>query len=114
MDAVARLAGLPPPEPDASWASRAPDSARSTAPYRIYNVGSNRPIDLSRCIEVLEQALGRKAQRKLMPMQLGDVPSTWADASDLIRDSGAPLDTPLELGLKELADWFLTYRRPSK
>ncbi len=82
-------------------------------PYRLYNIGSNRPIELLRYIEVLEQCLGRKAQRVMKPLQPGDVPDTFADVTELIRDVGYKPDTPIEVGVRNFVDWFRQYYRLS-
>src|SRR5579863_2683643 len=86
--------------PDPRWNSAAPDPASSSAPYRLYNIGSNRPIQLLRYIEVLEDCLGRKAERIMKPLQPGDVPDTFADVSELIADVGYKPDTPVEVGVR--------------
>jgi UDP-glucuronate 4-epimerase len=95
--------------PDPAWNSDAPDPSSSYAPYRIYNIGNQRPVTLLRYIEVLEQCLGRTAQKNLVPMQLGDVPDTWADVEALARDVGYRPSTPLEEGVKHFVDWYLKY-----
>jgi UDP-glucuronate 4-epimerase len=97
------------PEPDLQWQSDQPDPGSSRAPYRIYNIGSNRPIPLLRYIEVLEECLGRKAEKIFLPMQPGDVEDTFADVSELIRDIGYKPSTPLEQGVGNFVDWFRTY-----
>jgi UDP-glucuronate 4-epimerase len=75
------------PQGNPQWSGAAPDPGSSTAPWRIYNIGNNRPEELMRVVAILEQELGRKAERQLLPMQLGDVPATYADIDDLARDS---------------------------
>lgn len=97
------------PQPDPAWRSESPDPASSAAPYRLYNIGSNRPVDLLRYIELLEQALGRKAERQLLPMQPGDVPDTYADVQALIDDVGYRPDTPVETGVARFVEWYLAY-----
>jgi UDP-glucuronate 4-epimerase len=97
------------PVPDPAWDSANPDPASSSAPYRLYNIGSNRPIQLLRYIEVLEDCLGRKAQQVMKPMQLGDVPDTFADVDELIADVGYKPDTPIEVGVRNFVDWFKEY-----
>ncbi len=98
--------------PDLKWDSDAPDPATSSAPYRIYNIGNQRPVALLRYIEVLEQCLGKQAQKNLLPMQLGDVPDTWANADALARDVGYRPGTELELGVKNFVEWYLSYYHP--
>jgi UDP-glucuronate 4-epimerase len=93
------------------WDSAHPDPASSRVPYRLYNIGSNRPIELLRYIEVLEQCLGRKAERVMKPLQPGDVPDTFADVTELIRDVGYKPDTPIEVGVRKFVDWFRDYYR---
>jgi UDP-glucuronate 4-epimerase len=95
--------------PNAEWSGADPDPATSQAPYRVYNIGNQRPIELMRYIEVLEQCLGRKAQKNLLPLQLGDVPDTWADVEDLAADVGYRPSTPIEVGVKRFVDWYVDY-----
>ncbi|MEW8428309.1 MAG: NAD-dependent epimerase/dehydratase family protein, partial [gamma proteobacterium symbiont of Ctena orbiculata] len=97
------------PQPDPEWDSDHPDSATSTAPYRLYNIGNNQPVELMRYIELLEESLGRKAEINMLPLQDGDVVATYADVSDLIADTGYKPDTRLETGVAEFAHWFLEY-----
>ena len=97
--------------PDPDWNGERPDPATSRAPYRLYNIGNNRPVELMHYIEVLEQCLGRKAERNLLPMQVGDVPDTWADAEDLVRDVGYRPSTPVEEGVAKFVAWYLDYYR---
>jgi len=99
------------PTPDPAWNSADPDPASSSAPYRLYNIGSNRPIELLRYIEVLENCLGRKAERIMKPLQLGDVPDTFANVDELIADVGYKPDTPIEVGVRNFVDWFKDYYR---
>ena len=97
------------PEADPTWSSDSPDPARSNAPYRVYNIGSGRPIGLLRFIEILEKALGRRAIKNFLPMQPGDVPATYADVADLIRDVGYRPETKLEDGVRAFVDWYRAY-----
>jgi UDP-glucuronate 4-epimerase len=99
--------------PDPRWDGDDPDPATSRAPYRLYNIGNNRPVELMRYIEVLEQCLGRKAEKNLLPLQVGDVPDTWADAEDLVRDVGYRPSTPVEEGVARFVAWYLDYYRES-
>ena len=96
---------------DAAWNSADPDPATSRAPYRVYNIGSNRPIELLRYIEVLEDCLGRKATRVMLPMQSGDVPDTWADVSELVSAVGYQPATPIEVGVRNFVEWYRGYFR---
>lgn len=91
------------------WNSDDPDPATAKAPYRLYNIGNNQPVELMRYIEVLEQALGRKAEINLLPMQPGDVPDTFADIQDLVRDVGYRPATPVEEGVQKFVEWYLGY-----
>jgi UDP-glucuronate 4-epimerase len=95
------------PAPDPAWDSGAADPSSSNAPYRIYNIGNQKPVALMRYIEVLEDCLGRKAQKNLLPMQPGDLPDTWADVESLARDVGYRPSTPLEEGVKRFVEWYL-------
>jgi UDP-glucuronate 4-epimerase len=96
-------------QPNATWDSNEPDPATSNAPYRLYNIGNNQPVELMHYIAVLEQCLGRKAQMNLLPLQTGDVPDTWADAEDLVRDVGYRPATPVEKGVRRFVEWYLEY-----
>ena len=96
------------PAPDTDWDSDKPDSATSYAPYRIYNIGNNSPIELMKFIEVLEDCLGKKAEKNLLPMQPGDVHETCADVDDLINIGFKP-STPIEKGIKKFVEWYLSY-----
>jgi UDP-glucuronate 4-epimerase len=97
------------PAPDPTWDSAKPDPASSSAPYRLYNIGSNRPIQLLRYIEVLEECLGKKAIQVLKPPQPGDVPDTYASVDELIADIGYQPDTSIEAGVRNFVDWFVDY-----
>lgn len=93
-------------EPDMQWDSNSPDPATSKAPYRLYNIGSNNPIELLRYIEIIEDCLGLKAQLNLLPMQPGDVPDTYADVSALETDVGYKPTTPVEQGVRQFIEWY--------
>jgi UDP-glucuronate 4-epimerase len=95
--------------PNPSWSGDDPDAATSKAPYRVYNIGNQKPVDLMRYIEVLEQCLGRKAEKNLLPLQLGDVPDTWADVEDLAAAVGYRPSTPVEVGVARFVDWYVDY-----
>ena len=99
-------------QPDPIWNSDAPNPSTSRAPYRLYNIGNQQPVELLRYIEVLEQALGKKAQKNLLPLQPGDVPDTWADVEALVKDVGYRPSTPIETGVKRFVEWYLEYYRP--
>ncbi len=100
---------IPAPNPD--WKSDRPDPATSNAPYRIYNIGNNRPVELLSYIAVLEKCLGKKAQLNLLPMQPGDVPSTMADVSDLEQATGFRPQTTVEEGIAQFVKWYREYYR---
>ena len=97
--------------PDEQWNSLAPDPAGSFAPYRLYNIGSHRPIELLRYIELLEACLGRKAERILKPLQPGDVTDTFADISELTDAIDFRPEMPIEVGVRRFVDWFRDYYR---
>ncbi len=92
-----------------AWRGDAPDPGTSYAPYRIYNIGNNSPVELLRFIEVLEEKLGKKAIRNLLPIQPGDVPATCADVDDLMRDVGFAPETPIEEGVGRFVEWYRNY-----
>jgi UDP-glucuronate 4-epimerase len=94
---------------DATWDSDAPNPSTSRAPYRLYNIGNQRSVELLRYIEVLEQCLGRKAQMNLLPLQPGDVPDTLADVEALTCDIGYRPNTPVEVGVKRFVEWYRAY-----
>jgi len=96
-------------QPDPRWDSNAPDPASSFAPFRIYNIGNNEPVELMRYIEVIEECLGRKAQKNFLPMQLGDVPDTFADIEDLVQEVGYRPATSVEVGVRKFVEWFCEY-----
>jgi len=98
-----------PAAPDPSWSGEKPDSARSSAPWRIFNIGNNRPVELMRYIQVLESSLGRKAILDLQPMQPGDVPATYADVSELAAATGFEPATTVETGVQRFVDWYRSY-----
>ena len=100
-----------PATPDPEWKSAAPDPATSSAPFRIHNIGGNSPVQLNRLIEVLEDALGRKANRNLMPIQPGDVPATFADVSSLEEATGFKPKIPIEVGVPRFVEWYRDFYR---
>lgn len=97
------------PEPNITWSGDVPDPASSNAPYKIYNIGNNQPIELMRFIEVLEDCLGRKAEKNILPLQAGDVPVTYADVDDLVKDVGFKPSTPIEVGIERFIAWYRSY-----
>jgi UDP-glucuronate 4-epimerase len=105
IEGVARVLGrLPQANPD--WSGSAPDPGTSSAPYKIYNIGNNNPVELIKFIEVIEAALGKQAQKKFMDLQPGDVVATYADVDDLMQDVGFKPATPIEIGVKRFVEWF--------
>jgi UDP-glucuronate 4-epimerase len=94
-----------------NWSGRTPDPATSLAPYRIYNIGNQAPVQLLRYLEVLEQCLGKKAKLELLPLQPGDVPDTEADVRDLVSDVGYKPQTSVETGVARFVDWYREYFR---
>ena len=95
--------------PNPRWSGDTPDPATSRAPYRLFNIGNNRPVELMHCIEVLERTLGRKAKLDLLPMQPGDVPSTMADVGELERAVGFRPKTTIEEGIAAFVEWYMAY-----
>jgi UDP-glucuronate 4-epimerase len=99
------------PRPEPTWSGMQPDPATSYAPYRIFNIGNNQPVELMRYIEVLEECLGRKAIKEMLPMQPGDVPSTVADVSELEQATGFRPRTTVEEGVRRFVEWYREYHR---
>jgi len=97
-----------------AWSGDSPDPATSRAPYRLYNIGNNSPVELGRMIEVLEGALGQTARKRMLDMQPGDVPATYADVDDLERDVGFRPSTSIEEGVRRFVDWYQDYYAPSR
>lgn len=97
------------PKANTTWSGNRPDAATSTAPYRLYNIGNNQPVELMRYIKVLEDCLGKKAEKNLLPLQPGDVPDTYADVEDLVDDVAYKPDTPIEVGIRRFVDWYRDY-----
>ena len=95
-----------PAQPNEKWDSSNPDPASSTAPFKIYNIGNNNPVKLLDFIEALEKKLGKKAIKNMLPIQAGDVPSTYADVNDLIEDLGYKPQTSIEDGIDKFVNWY--------
>jgi UDP-glucuronate 4-epimerase len=110
VEAVVRILARPP-APDPKWSGDRPDPATSHAPYRLYNVGNDRPVDLLRYIEVLETCLGRTAKKNFLPLQSGDVPATRADIEDLAHDFDYRPGTSVEEGVARFVEWYRAYYR---
>ena len=98
-----------PAQTNPDWSGDQPDPGTSSAPYRVYNIGNNKPVELMHLIETLEQALGKVAEKNFMPIQPGDVPATWANVDDLSNDVGFRPETPIEVGVQKFVDWYLEY-----
>ena len=98
-----------PAEPDPDWDANAPDPAGSSAPWRVFNIGNAKPVPLLEYVEAIEDELGMKAERELLPMQLGDVPDTYADVSDLERMVGYRPNTPVREGVRRFVEWYRDY-----
>ena len=96
-------------EPNMDWSGDEPDAATSLAPYRLYNIGSNSPVELLHYIDVLEKCLGKKAEKNLLPLQAGDVPDTYADVDALIKDVDYKPSTPVETGIANFVSWYRDY-----
>ena len=97
--------------PNAAWDGKSPDPGTSAAPYRLYNIGNHNPVELLYLIETLEKALGRTATKHMMPMQMGDVPATYADVEALTQDTGFTPATPIEVGVERFVKWYRDYYR---
>ena len=98
-----------PASPNPDWDPRKPDPGTSPSPFRVYNIGNNNSVELTRYIEILEDCLGKKAEKNLLPMQPGDVPASWADVDDLVRDFDYRPNTPVEVGIRNFVDWYRDY-----
>jgi UDP-glucuronate 4-epimerase len=96
-------------EPNPNWTGEKPDPATSMAPYRVYNIGNNSPVELMDFIAAIERAVGREAKKIFLPMQPGDVPKTFADVDDLVRDVGFKPATPLNEGIARFVAWYRSY-----
>jgi UDP-glucuronate 4-epimerase len=108
VEAIVRL--IPRiPKPDPEWNGLLPDPASSFAPYRVFNIGNNKPVELLKFIEVIEQKLGKKAVKNFMPIQEGDVPETFADVEDLMREVDFKPETSIETGIDKFIEWYLSY-----
>lgn len=108
VEGIVRLIGRKP-EANPDWSGDAPDPATSKAPYRVFNIGNQQPVELLKFIEVLENCLGKKAIKNMLPMQPGDVPATAADVADLAEWVGFNPNTPIETGIRRFVDWYRDY-----
>ena len=108
VEGVIRVMGRLP-ESNPKWSGDAPDPATSYAPYKLYNIGNNNPVKLMEFIAVIEKALGKKAKKEFLDLQPGDVPATYADIDDLIKDVGFKPETPIETGIERFIAWYKDY-----
>jgi UDP-glucuronate 4-epimerase len=97
------------PTANPNWKSDAPDPSSSNAPYKLYNIGNNKPVELMHFIKVLEDCLGKKAQMNMLPLQPGDVLATYADVDDLVQDVGFKPNTSIETGIERFVAWYREY-----
>ena len=98
-----------PAQPNSAWSGAKPDAGTSKAPWRVYNIGNNSPVELMDYIAALEKALGKKADMEMLPLQLGDVPDTYADVSDLVEQFHYKPATPVEQGIANFVSWYRNY-----
>jgi len=108
VEGIVRVIGHPP-APDPDWDSVSGDPSRSRAPYKIYNIGNDEPVELTEFVALIEKQLGRKALINPLPIQPGDVPVTFADVADLMRDTGYRPSTPIEMGIAQFTEWYRSY-----
>lgn len=108
VEGVVRVMGRPP-QPNPSWDADRPDPGTSYTAYKIYNIGNNQPVELTDFIAAIEAAVGKTARKEMREMQAGDVPATYADIDDLVRDVGFRPGTPLETGIRRFVEWFRDY-----
>jgi UDP-glucuronate 4-epimerase len=99
------------PQGNAEWSGESPDPGTSYAPYKIYNIGNNSPVQLMHMIEVLEKCLGKVAEKRFLPMQAGDVPATYANVDDLMKDVDFKPATPIEDGIAKFVEWYRKFYR---
>jgi UDP-glucuronate 4-epimerase len=110
VESVVRLVDRPPTG-NPVFSTSSPDPASSSAPWRLYNIGNNRPVELLEVVRLLEDTIGKKARRELVPMQPGDVPATYANVDDLMRDVGFRPSTPIAEGIARFVEWYGAYHR---
>lgn len=108
VESIVRLIDRPP-SGDPNWSGDRPDPARSAAPWRVYNIGNNQPVEVVDVVAHIERILGKKARREMLPMQPGDVPATYADVDDLMRDVGFRPSTPIAEGIQRFVSWYRDY-----
>ena len=110
VESVVRLVDRPPAG-NPNFSGARPDPGSSSAPWRVYNIGNNKPVELLEVVRLLEEAIGKKAKRELLPMQPGDVPATYADVDDLMRDVNFRPSTPIADGIARFIEWYRSYQR---
>src|SRR6478609_1459556 len=110
MESVVRLVKKPPAG-DSKFSGKLPDPGSSSAPWRIYNIGNNKSVELLEVVRLLEEAIGKKAKRELLPMQPGDVSATYADVDDLMREVDFRPNTPIAEGIGHFIKWYRSYHR---
>jgi UDP-glucuronate 4-epimerase len=110
VEAVVRLIDRAP-APNPNWSGETPDPGSSNAPWRIYNIGNNNPVELMEVVQLLEKSIGKKAQRQMLPMQPGDVPATYADVADLMREVDFKPATPIAEGVSRFIEWYRHYHQ---
>jgi len=108
VEAIVRLIDRAP-QGNPDWSGDKPDPGSSAAPWRVYNIGNNNPVDVPKVVAILEKELGRIAQKELLPMQSGDVPATYADVDDRMREIGFRPSTSIEDGVRRFVAWFREY-----
>ena len=112
VEGIVRLIDRPP-QPNPGWSGDCPDPSTSRGPYKLYNIGNHQPVELMYLIEVLEGCLGKTARKNLLPLQPGDVPETFADIEELMRDVGFRPSTPIEEGVANFVAWYRQYHHLS-
>ncbi|MGC2046210.1 MAG: NAD-dependent epimerase/dehydratase family protein, partial [Pseudolabrys sp.] len=110
VESVVRLVSRPAAG-NPNFSGARPDPGSSSAPWRVYNIGNNKPVELLEVVRLLEEAIGKKAKRELLPMQPGDVPATYADVDDLMREVGFKPSTAIVDGISLFVDWYRSYHR---
>ena len=111
VESVVRLVDRPPATPIRIGRAITRSRDSSSAPWRVYNIGNNKPVELLEVVRLLEEAIGKKAKRELLPMQPGDVPATYADVDDLMRDVDFRPATPIADGISRFVEWYRSYHR---
>jgi UDP-glucuronate 4-epimerase len=110
VESIVRLVDKPA-QADPKYSGDSPDPSRSSAPWQVYNIGNNNPVEVLYVVKLLEDLIGKKAEREMLPMQPGDVPATYANVDDLMRDVGFKPSTPIEVGVANFVAWYRNYFR---